>query len=66
MTDISKNAQRESYLRREKLKRKKHDLEDKLSFSWILSDKEEINLRRELGRVDEQIRRQEALSRQVL
>ena len=66
MTDISKNAQRESYLRREKLKRKKANLEDKLSFSWILSDKEEINLRRELGRVDEQIRRQEALSRQVL
>ena len=66
MTDISKNAQRESYLRREKLKRKKHDLEDRLSFGWILSDEEKLSLQKELGRVDEELKRQESLSRQVL
>ena len=66
MTNPKKSVHQELYLKKEKLKREKANLEDKLSFSWILSDKEEINLRRELGRVDEKIRRQEALSRQVL
>ncbi len=66
MADISKDAQKESYLRREALKREKNNLEEKLSFGWILSDEEESSLRKELGRVDEELKRQESLSRQVL
>ena len=48
------------------MKREKRDIEERLSFDWIMSDEEKISLRRELGTLERSIERQEEMNRQIL
>ena len=66
MSKVSVNVQNSCYLRLEKLKKEKRNIEEELSFAWLMSDEEEISLRRELGTLKRSIARQERMNRQIL
>ena len=63
---MSLDIQGKCYLRLENMKREKRDIEERLSFDWIMSDEEKISLRRELGTLERSIERQEEMNRQIL